>query len=416
METVDLYQLAIALGLGLLVGVQRERAGEPADSTIGGARTIPLITLFGALSALLARDFGGFMPAAGVVALAALLLISNVVALGREMADPGLTTEATALVMFAVGAALMLGHTQEAVAVAGSVAVLLHWKAPLHEFADNLSEEDARAAVRLVLIALVILPALPNRTYGPYDVLNPFKIWLMVVLIVGISLVAYIAFKLLGDRVGTVLGGILGGLISSTATTVSYARNSRQAPQVSALAALVIMIASTVVFLRVILEIAVVAPGALADTAPPLVVMAAFMAVICVFAFYRVSSESGESSEQQPSTSLGAAVAFGLLYAGVLFAVAAAKEHFGHAGLYTVAFLSGLTDMDAITLSSAEMINSGRVTAETGWRLILVGALSNVLFKGAAVFALGTGELKARIATLFGITLAGGVALFLLWP
>lgn len=408
----ELHQLLIALGLGLLVGMQRERARK----RIAGVRTFALITVLGALSAMLAGEGDGWVLGASILALAAMLFLGQMARLQTGRATPGITTEIAALVMFAVGALLGRGFTVLGIAAAGGVAVLLQWKGTLHRLAWNIREEDARAVTRLVLIGLVILPALPNESYGPYDVINPFKIWLMVVLIVGISLSAYVASQVLGARAGTLLGGVLGGLISSTATTVSYARHARDRPETSAIAAVIIVIASTVVFGRVLFEIAVVAPGIFWQAAPPLVWMAVYMALISAVAFFFTRRQTIEVAKHAPPSNLVAAIVFGLLYAVVLFGVAVARRHFGDAGLYTVAFVSGLTDMDAITISSAQMIQAGRVSPETGWRLILVGALSNILFKAVAVAFLGSRQLAGRVAVLFALSMAGGIALIFFWP
>ena len=253
-ELVDLFQrLGIALGLGLIVGLQRERSGSP----LGGFRTFPLATLFGSVSGLIAMRFGGWPIAAGLVVVAALLIMGN---LERQERDAGLTTEVAMLLMYMVGALVMFGPASVAVIIGGTVAVLLHFKPEMHSIARRLEDPDFRAIMQFVLITLVILPILPNQAYGPYQVLNPFKIWLMVVLIVGISLGGYIIYKFFGEKAGTLVGGILGGLISSTATTVSYARRTSKAPEASALAALVIMVASTIVFGRVLILIGASAP------------------------------------------------------------------------------------------------------------------------------------------------------------
>ena len=248
--------LAIALGVGLLVGMQRERK----TSSIAGIRTFPLITILGSLSALLADAFNGWVLAAGFLAVSAMLLVGDLEQFGKGEIDLGLTTEMAGLVMFGVGAALIKGYTAPAIAVSGVVVVLLHWKQPLQNFVNKISESDFKAIIQLVLIGLVVLPVLPNQTYGWYNVLNPYKIWLMVVLISGISLIAYVAYKLLGARVGAILGGALGGFISSTATTVSFSRQTKTHSDAAPMASLVILIASTTVFGRILLEIGIVAP------------------------------------------------------------------------------------------------------------------------------------------------------------
>ena len=219
-------QFAVALGLGLLVGLQRERM----DSAIAGIRTFALITLFGAVAGQLGQVFGGWVVAVGLLAAAGLVTAGNLSRLPEGKAEPGQTTEFAAVLMYGIGAWVVVGSMTQAVVLGGVVAVLLQLREPLHQFAGRMGEPDIKAIMQLVLIALVILPLLPDRTFGPYGVLNPYQIWWMVVLIVGLSLLGYVGYKLLGARAGTVLAGILGGVISSTATTASYARRTKQDP------------------------------------------------------------------------------------------------------------------------------------------------------------------------------------------
>jgi uncharacterized membrane protein (DUF4010 family) len=405
-------QFGIALGLGLLVGLQREWA-EPEAA---GIRTFALITVLGTASAHLAVSFGGWILAAGMIALGGLMVLANLRRSGFKDAHPGPTTEVAALVMFTVGALLQNGMIAEAAVIGGAVALLLHWKQPMHHFAERIGGKDIQAVFRMVLIGLVVLPLLPDRSFGPYEVLNPFRIWLMVVLIVGISIASYLLSRYVGARVGSIISGILGGLISSTATTVSYARRSKTAPESSALAALVIMIASTIVFARVAFEVAVVAPGIFWQVFPQFAVMGAWMAVIAAGAYAFSRQKQAVVSEPKDPSNLAAAVVFGGLYALVLLAVAGAREHFGDSGLYLVAALSGMTDMDAITLSTAQLINADRLSIDTGWRMMMIGALSNILFKGGVVAILGSPRLLARIAVLFGGSLVGGGLLLWFWP
>lgn len=403
--------LGIAFGLGLLVGLQRERVEESV-----GIRTFPLIAVFGAVCALLTPQVGAWIVPAGLVSVAAVVFAGKMIEAKQGAADAGVTTDVAALVMFAVGAACGFGHEGLALVVGGAVAVLLYSKQPLHDLARRIGPADAKAIARFALIALVILPVMPNRDYGPYAVLNPFEIWLMVVLIVGMSLAAYIAFKLLGARAGALLSGVLGGLISSTATTVSYARRARAVPDQRAVCALVVVVASATVFGRVLVELAVVAPGILRVTAPPIAAMMGFMALVAgaLFAFTRAAN--AEALTREPPSDLRAAIVFGLIYAAVLFAVAFAKEHFGARGLYVVAGLSGLTDMDAITLSTAQLARSGALDADTAWRLIVVGAMANLVFKLGTVALLGPPRLLGRVAIAFGASIAAGVALLWWWP
>lgn len=405
-------QLATSLLLGLLVGLQRQRTGSP----VGGIRTFPLIAAFGTLCGWLALEHGGWIVAAGLVALAALLVVSNFMLARGGDVDAGQTTEVAALLLYGIGAYLVFGETAVAVALGGAIALLLHYKELLHAFASRIGERDVTAIMQFVLVTLVILPVLPDQAYGPYQVLNPFQVWLMVALIVGIGLAGYFAYKLFGARAGAVLGGVLGGLISSTATTISYARRSAGAPGLAGFAALVIAVAATTVFLRVLTEIAVVAPLHFGRVAPPILAMLGACVLISAAMYRHTKGHRGEMPEQGNPADLRSAIVFGLLYAVIILAVAATKDEFGARGMYAVAVISGLTDMDAITLSTSQLANQDRLAPDTAWRLILVAAMSNLAFKSAVVAVLGSRELVKHVGALFGAAFVAGGAILVMWP
>ncbi|HEY2976530.1 MAG TPA: DUF4010 domain-containing protein, partial [Burkholderiaceae bacterium] len=400
-----LLRLAIALALGLLVGMQRERV----DSRIAGVRTFPLITLFGAVTALLAKELGPWPVAAGAVALAAMLVMANIAKLRVEV-DPGLTTEVAALLMFGVGAYVVVGHVEAAVVLAGAIVLLLHLKRPMHRFVAAMGERDVAAVMQFALITLVILPVLPNRGYGPYDALNPFKVWLMVVLIVAVSLAGYVAYKLVGARAGTLLSGIVGGLVSSTATTLSFARRTRTgagrtAAHAAGLAAQVIVVATTVSLPRLIVLVAIVAPAQALAIAAPLGALFAWMTVLSALAWLRGRRDTaGGLPEVANPAELKSALIFGALFALITLAVAFVKERFGAAGLYPVAVISGLSDMDAIALSATNLAAGGRLDAATAAKVILVAQLSNLAFKSACSIAVGAPTLRAPVALYLGLS------------
>lgn len=404
-------RLGVALGLGLLVGMQRERSG----SALAGFRTFPLVTVTGFFCALLNAQAGGWLIAAGLLALVGLELIAGQTAKPKMAEPPGLTTLAALLLMFLVGAYLVKGDISLALVVSAGVAVLLQMKGSMHGFVNRLTDDEYQAITRFVLLALVVLPVLPDKAYGPFGVLNPHEIWLMVVLIVGISLGGYVSFKLFGNRGGAVVAGLLGGVISSTATTLSYARHVKQTPALANLAVVVVTIASGMVFLRLALEIAVVAPGFLATAAPPMGLMAGLMALLCLIAWGVGKPGTAPLPQEGDLAQMNAALAFGLLYAVIVFSVAATKEHFGNEGLYVVAVLSGLTDVDAITLSTSNLVRSGKLTPTTGWKLILVAALSNLGFKGLLAMLVGSRVLALRLLPLFGAAIAGGLGILFFW-
>ena len=404
-------QLGIALGLGLLVGLQRESMSSP----LAGVRTFPLVTIFGTVCCFLSQSLGGWVVAAGIIGLAALIFIGKLEEEKSGRPEPGLTTETALLLMFAVGAYLVVGHRGVAIAIGGGVAVLLHFKGQLHGMVAKLGENDLKAIMQLALLSLVILPVLPDKTYGPFAVLNPRNIWFMVVLIVGISLGGYIIYKFFGQRAGIVLGGMLGGIISSTATSISYAKRTATAPESAGMAAIVVMIASAVVFVRLQLEIATVAPSFLAFAAPPLTIMLSLLALASMILWLRNRREQSSMPEQENPTELKSALVFGLVYAVVLFVVAAVKVRFGNQGLYVVAAISGLTDVDAITLSTARLVNEGRLNGTEGWRIIIIAAMSNLVFKAGIIAFWGHRQLLIRVTIYYGIVLVAGILLLMFW-
>jgi uncharacterized membrane protein (DUF4010 family) len=363
------------------------------------------------------------MVPCGFLGVVAIVVVSNTFQLIRERTDAGTTTEAAILLMYLVGAYVVLGDGVVAIAVGAGVAVLLQFKPELHGIAARLGDEDLRAIMTFVLITCVILPILPNKTYdlvSPLDVLNPFDIWMMVVLMTGISLGGYLVYKYFGRSAGILLGGLLGGAISSTATTVSYARRSRESPDSSRLATVVILIASTVVYARVILEISVVAPQHFGALVQPMAIMMGASAMTAAFLWLRVQHTAEEMPQQQNPTELKSALVFAALYAGVLMALAAAKTYLGGRGLYGVAILSGLTDMDAITLSTSRLVvlgsDRGGIEAAQGWRLIVLATMANLFFKWMMCVLIGHRRLVWQVGLLFAIPMIVGGALLWLWP
>ena len=405
-------QLGISLLLGLLVGLQRERT----DSTVGGIRTFPLIAAFGTLSGWLALEHGGWILAAGFIALAALLIMNNYMLMRAGKHDAGQTSEIAALLLYGIGAYVVLGELSVAVALGGVIALLLHYKDPLHAFAAKIGERDVTAIMQFALISFVVLPVLPDRTYGPYDVLNLFQIWLMVVLIVGINLIGYVGYKLFGEKEGAVLGGVIGGLVSSTATTVSFSRRAAASPNSVGLAALVIMIAAGIVYARLIAEVSVVAPGHVREIVPPLAAMFGASAVIAAVLYLLSRDRHATMAEHGNPADLRTAMTFAGLYAIVSFVVTATKTEFGVQALYPVAVLSGLTDMDAITLSTSQLVNQDRLDPTTAWRLILLASMANLAFKGAIVAVIGGRALLRSVALAFGTALVVGAGVLWLWP
>jgi uncharacterized membrane protein (DUF4010 family) len=403
--------LAIAFGLGLLVGLQR----ESKQARAAGLRTFALVTLAGAMCAGLVPRAGGWVVAAGLVGVITLAAMSYY-ATSIQDGSRGLTTEIALICMFLVGAYVVIGDQRMAVVLGGSIAVLLQAKAPLRHLVSRLGEDDMRAIMKFALLSLVILPVLPNVAFGPWDVLNLFEIWLLVVLIVGINLAGYIAYKFVGADTGALLGGTLGGLISSTATTVSYARRTKQQDDGAKVGAVVILIATAIVLIRVLIEVAVVAPRILPAVAIPISIVLAVSMVLSIFMWWKLHAREAAMPEQGNPTMLRAALTFGALYAVVLLGVAWVRHVMGESQLYLAAAVAGLTDVDAITLSTAKMAEANAIDATRAWRLILIAYISNLLFKAGIVAMLGSRRLLMRVVILFAIIGAAAGAVIMFYP
>lgn len=405
-----LLPLGLAMSLGLLVGVQRQYSGH----VTAGIRTFTLVTVLGAACSAATAFAGAWLAAAGLLAVCAFGIAAFLRETQSEDGPPGLTSEVALVVMYVVGA--LTPHVEPVIPVAIGVvtAVLLHAKQALHRFSERLTEPEVRSVLTFALISAVVLPILPTEKFGPYDVLSARNIWMMVVLVSGISLIGYAAHKLFGTRRGVLIAGLIGGLVSSTATTVSFARRSKEGGP-TLVSVFVITAASCVVFVRVMVEIGATSRTLLPHAAGPLGVMLGVSAVCAGVVWMRVRREAAEAPEPKNPVEFKPALIFAGLYALVLVAVAWSREAMGDQGLYVVAAVSGLTDMDAITLSTSQMVESGGLEPKTAWRAIVIATISNLCFKlGMIGVIAGTGLLKP-MAAVTGIIVAAGVVLLVVW-
>jgi uncharacterized membrane protein (DUF4010 family) len=386
-----MLDFGIALGLGLLVGLQRQHS---QDTSFAGLRTFSLITIFGFLCA----SYSPWATAAGLIACAALAASAHWV-----NARKSIVTEAALLSMYVIGAMTAGGHSAIAIAAATTIAVLLELKVELHGLAAKLGERDIKAILQFALITLVILPVLPDRTFGPYDVLNPRQIWWMVVLIVGINLAGYLAFRFVSADKSLFISGVLGGLISSTATTASYARKGGET------ALTVILIAGSTVYLRLAAEVLTTAPGIAPAVLPRLALPFAALVGWAVWHYRKARTRIGDAQTEDGGgnpAEMRVALFFACGYALVLVLNAAAKDLLGDRGVLGLAVAGGLTDVDAITLSTTQMVNTGRVSVETAWQSILIASLSNLIFKCGVGFVLGGRRMGLQLASATATALA----------
>jgi uncharacterized membrane protein (DUF4010 family) len=403
-----LIGLGIAIAVGFIIGLEREWA----DDTPVGVRSFALIGALGGLGGLLLGEYGAWPVAAGLVALAVILGVHL-----RRKKHGGITTTIAALIVFLGGAAAVAGYWVHVIVSGGAVMALLHWKRPLHRWVDRIGDRDFEIIVRFALISLVILPVLPDRTYGPYDVFNPFNTWLLVVLIVGINLAGYISFRVVGSTAGAWLAGALGGLASSTATTISYAGMTRKDKGLAAVAVLVILVASTVVYARVIVELGVVSPALVPAILWPSVVFSLVLLGLAAIVHFRGKAKKvAETPGSSNPARIRQALSFGAIYVVILFVVAAVRERIGEDAILAVAAVSGLTDVDALTLSVGRLHGDGKLGVDIAWRAIFLATLSNLVFKIGAAAVLGSAGLRRWILATGGLAIGAGLLLLLLWP
>jgi uncharacterized membrane protein (DUF4010 family) len=294
------------------------------------------------------------------------------------------------------------------------MTAILHFKVELEGAAQRLTPVDIRSILQFSAVSAVILPLLPDQPYGPYRVLNPYHIWLMVVLISGVSLAGYVAWRLTRTRKGLLLTGVLGGLVSSTATTLVYSRHVRNATQSSANALVVILLANGAMFVRVLVIIAIVAPGALWAGACALLPAALLAVPIGLWQLKKGASEGRSGDEYRNPTNLLTAFAFAAFYASILVVSAWLSEEVGARGVYALAAVSGLTDVDAITLSSLRMQAIGALDLTVAVAAISIAVGTNLLLKAIIVFVVGGRKIGRDTAIAFlpsFAALAGGLAI-----
>jgi uncharacterized membrane protein (DUF4010 family) len=409
-------RFAAALGLGVFLGLERERQ-KKAENSFAGVRTLGLIALTGALAAYLAIQLAApWLAVAVFAAVAALVVISY--RASAAQGEMGITTEISALLAFLLGYLCVFGQMGLAAGLAVASGAVLALKEALHRLAGRIEPEDVEATLKFAIVSLIVLPLVPNRSYGPppFDVLNPYEIWLMVVLISGLNFASYLLVKVLGTEHGIGVTGLLGGLVSSTAVTLGFSQRSRQEPRWAATLALGILIAWSVMFVRVLVMAALVTPALAVRLALAVAVIAIPCLVIALWLLRRqqAAAKANVAARENPFV-LGAAIRFGLLFGLVTLAARAAQVYLGDAGLYATGALAGLTDVDAITLSMANLAREDPSRLTAAARTVVIAVLSNTLVKGGITVFLGAPEMRRVMAPAVGVVLtAGAVAAFLL--
>jgi uncharacterized membrane protein (DUF4010 family) len=411
-------EFALALAIGALIGVEREQR-KRAEAIGSGLRTFILVSEAGAISAWLSGSPQTPWIFLGAGALVAAIVVAGYWAESRARPESlGKTTEVAVLVVYLLGGTVVFGHPGLAVALAIATSAVLAFKEPLHGIVDRIGRKELHAALKLLIATFIVLPVLPDRPIDPFGAINPYSLWWLVILISSLSFAGYIASRWLGPRRGLGVTGLFGGLASSTAVTLDFARTSREkarAPLADALAG-GLLLAWAVMFARIAVLVAVVHRSLLTSLWIPLALMG-LVTVAAALRFILLGTRDTHGATHESEVrlvnpfSLTASIRFALLFAAVLFVVAIARQHLAGAGLYGVAALAGLTDVDAITLSMAGLAHGGgdaRVAAGS----IVVAALANTVVKCALVGTLGSRELRRRVWIVGAAVLFCGAVAF----
>lgn len=416
--------LALALAAGLLVGLEREQSRPPGEERrgfLGGIRTYPLMALLGAVGVMLSKVVGPWALVVGGLGLSLMLAINHW--RDAESGHPGLTSEASALLTFLLGglalADAVIPQVERRIFVVASLAVaatvLLSTKAQLREFSTRVSKDDVIATLKFLLVAVVVLPILPNEAHGPYGVLNPYRIGFMVLLIAGIGFVGYVAMRLWGHGRGLLVTGAVGGLVSSTAVTLAASARAKETPALAGLASLSVIVASTIMFARILVATFVIERSLFTPLVPPLAAMGVTGLVLCAVMYFRQTRAPSQGTTVALTNpfELSSAVKFGAFFIVILLVSRWATESFGESGSYVTGALAGLTDVDAITLSMANLVKSGAVDVTVASRTVVIAACSNTLVKGGMAMVLGGAVFGRRVLLAFAVVLAVGLVVLL---
>ncbi len=404
-----LKALLVSASLGALLGLERQWSGErenPTADTIIGARTFAIWGALGTLCAWFSQQQPGFFLAgfAGMVVFLSLFLYRR----ARTDRDIGLTTGAVGLATYLLGGLVFHGQSKVAVVITISMVLLLASKEWLHALSRKFSTTDVYQALQFAAVTGIVLPLVPDHPYGPYGAFNPSTIWLMVVLVSGLGFVGYVAVRIFGEDRGIPFTGLLGGLASSTATTLAMSRQSRAWPETGRLCALAVVLACTIMLARVAVLVGVVSPAVLARLAPWLFVVALPGLVFALWSWRHFSphepSAGTAAHEVRNPLNLRIAIQFAILYALVVLLVRWSDDQFGGTGVYWASFFSGLTDLDAISLSLSQLHRAGNMAATEAARAVLIAAGANSLLKAIMAISLGGPAMRRPILLTLGAT------------
>lgn len=415
LEATTVQDFGTALLLGALLGIEREKRNMREGFGIAGLRSFVLLSMLGAVGGHMATTLAmpWVLPAV-VVVVGVVVAVGYVAGVKQRPEQVGLTTELAAVAACLLGALATTGYRDLAIGLGVGLAALLAYKQPLHQLVGQLGWEDVLVGMRFLLATFIVLPLLPDKAVDPWGAINPYKLWLLVLLISGMSLVGYIATRWLGSGRGIAVTATTGGLVSSTAVTLAFAKQSREEPLRARALAGGVLLAWAIMFVRVVAIAAVVQPAlALALAVPCAATTAACMgvAVVAMRARRGVEPDGLPAVPMRNPFSLLAASKFAALFAVVQLLLKLGQQHLPQSGVYAVAALAGLTDVDAITASMAERVRGEPADVAMAASAILVACLSNTVVKTGMAVGMGRGLARTVVVGALAAVAAGAVAL-----
>jgi len=411
-----LIGLATSIGIGFLIGMERQFSKEAVEhqEQFAGIRTFTMVSMFGFISALLSTLMGDWIFGLTLACVFAFVVVSYV-QLSKQPSNKGATSEFALLITFTLGAMVFMKLILFALIIMVVMLMLLAFKPTLHLFVEKLKRQELLAIILFVVMSALVIPFLPNDNFGPYELWNLKEIWQMVVLVSGTSLVGYMIAKFMGQR-GTMLAGIVGGLVSSTSVALAFSRKSMETKSkaTSFFYAMGVISACTIMFPRILFEVYVVNAELAKQLWVPvlLITIAGFGSATLIYKFRKGKPGANGIVLKNP-LDFSTAIKFAFLYAAVQWLVKYSSIHFGDSGTYIAGAISGITDVDAITLSMAK-ISKASGDANLAISTILIAALSNTLVKFIIIISLGSVELRKTALFGFLAMFLTGLAYFLI--
>lgn len=405
------YSLIIKFGisilLGALVGLEREIAFKQVPDFFAGFRTFIIITFIGSLSAYLADIYNVYFLIVATAGIMIFIVVTYIIS-NLKTDRLGSTTELAVFFSFLIGVVTYQVDIKIGVILAIVLTLILSLKPSLHNFAIHMNNEEFFSTIKFAIIAFVILPLLPNEGFGPMLAFNPYQIWLMVVLVSALSFLVYLAIKIFGPEKGIVLTGLLGGLLSSTALTVSISQKAKQHKDYHSLFAFAVVLASSTMFLRVLILIAIVYKPLVQEILVPMLLMFAVGFIFSLILFHYHHNSKGVPMDYKSPFRIAPALKFGIFFAVILFLTKLAVLYLGTRGIYLLSFFSGLADVDPIVLSLASLAKSEIALKVAGVGIIIATA-TNTLLKIGIAYTVGSPRFAGKVATVMSLSLIVGL-------